>query len=186
MGNGFFNETGPFVALLSQSNPQAFIQVSLASKPGSGTPTSHPARNPFSSTQFPISRPLACPPSQSSRKLTNNKGVWAIKGPPFSASVTSFLSQSPSFPELPTLPTRLYRGVTSRVANAQGLPPNFSHRHSFATLPKTCVDLIFLFNTVFVYNGFYSDSDCKGLKWSQADKPGLWFLILVLLPFLLL
>lgn len=60
MGNGFFNETGPFVALFSQSNPQAFIQFPrFPLKRGSGTPTSHPASNPFSSMQSPTSRPLA-------------------------------------------------------------------------------------------------------------------------------
>lgn len=131
MGNGFFNETGSFVALFSQFNPQAFIHSSppsarphhhSPSKPGSDTPTSHPARHLFSSMQSPIFRPLASlQPSQSPWKLTNNKGVWAVKSSLFSALVTSFLSQSPSFSELPSSPTRWERGAEFTGANAQGL-----------------------------------------------------------------
>ena len=106
--------------------PSARSHHHSPSKPGSDTPTSHPTRHPFSSMQSPISRPLASlRPSQSPWKLTNNKGVWTVKCSLFSALVTSFLSQSPSFPELLSSPTRWERGAAFTGANAEGLHPRY-------------------------------------------------------------
>lgn len=85
------------MALFSQSTPQVFIQMpppppAFPLQARIRHPHFPPSKQPISSTQSPTSRPLGSPrPSQSPWKLTN-KGVWAIKGSLFPASVTSFLN----------------------------------------------------------------------------------------------
>lgn len=88
MGNGFFNETGSFVALFSQFNPQAFIRVP---PPRPAAPPSHDQAPPLptqQATHFPARSPPSLGPSPPlnlpralGRKLTNNKEVWAAKAP---------------------------------------------------------------------------------------------------------
>lgn len=81
MGNGFFNETSPFVALFPRSTPRHSFN-SLPSthppQPRLGTPTSHPASSPFFQQSIPPSLgPL--PPSPSSQSPwkthTQQRGV---------------------------------------------------------------------------------------------------------------